>query len=240
MELKASEQTRPLIGLTCGELLTRLKGIDPNGSLNTELHREFCLRFEKFLYKCCRIGCSNHEARMDIADDIFQESIVKALKKVHLFKYNPLESEKVIVKRVTGWLGIIANNSLIDFLRNNCKEVGIEEDEIEEIVDEVSLDSFDENSHIAISFERLRLQEALATLSDRDKYIVMVYANYGCLNLPQSANSTNETEGKIKERHLSDEAIARLCEQFKISKGNLRAIKNRAIKKILEYLSIAS
>lgn len=240
MEVKASEQTRPLKEILCGELLVRLKGTDPKNSLNTEFHREFCLRFEKFLYKCCTIVCSNHGASVDIADDIFQETIIKALKKIHLFNYDPSEPDPIIVKRICGWLGKIANYTLIDFLENNCKEEKVNESMMEEIVDEVSFDSFDENSHIGISFGRLRLQEALATLSERERYIIMVFANYDCLNLAHLSNTDNETDSKVKEKHLPNEVITQLTSDLNVTKGNLRILKNRAIKKILAYLSVAA
>jgi RNA polymerase sigma factor (sigma-70 family) len=232
MEIEASKKSRPHAGLTYKKLLDELMAA---GAVNTDssFHREFYFRFGRALFTVCSIVCSNHKQGEGMAKDIFQETIIKGIKNIYKFRYDEEDSETVVRKKVMAWFGIIAERELINYFRKKAKVEPVDE-ALEEIQSGDHLADFDQEQLIPISLERLRLQEALATLTDRERYIIMVCADHGCINIKKD----DATEGgTIKQRHLPDEVIERLCQELKISKGNLRAIKNRAMTKLLQRLN---
>jgi len=241
MELKASKRIRPFYQLTLRELLDRLRVTEPPESVDSDMHREFYYRFARQLYKTCLVVCGNSKLDQKAAEDVFQESMIKALKKINKFTTDTKDPEAVISKRIMGWLNIIAEHQVIDFLRKNCKDDELDEATTEDIVDETLVDNFNEQTHIAVSLERLRLQKAMESLSDRERYLIMVFASYGCLNLKRTVQDAVEVKKGAevtKEVHLPDEVLDQVCKDLGIKKGNIRAIKRRALDKLFTALSV--
>jgi len=233
MEIRAPKERRILVGLKHSELLDMIKlaSCDQFDMSKSEAYKEFCYRYGNFLYKTCTIACTNYRYDETVTKDIFQETIIKALKKVHEFIYDPTDTEKVIGKKIAGWLGKIANRELINYFRKNSHEEPLDDLLLETVADN-RLEDFDASTFIPISSERFRLQEALSKLTDRERYVIMVYAEYHCIN-----NQKRNNEKKEPNKHLPDEVSDRLCSELQIEKGNLRVLKKRALDKIFAYLA---
>jgi len=64
---------------------------------------------------------------------------------------------------------------------------------------------------------RLKLQEAMIKLTDKQKHILLAFANEGCLNT---------------KHHISDATLKELCTIYETTSDNIKHIKNRALDKI--------
>jgi RNA polymerase sigma factor (sigma-70 family) len=64
---------------------------------------------------------------------------------------------------------------------------------------------------------RQRLQTAMNALDEKQKHIVLTYANEGCLS---------------SRAHLRDPTLAELCRMYNTTSDNIKHIKNRALAKI--------
>lgn len=215
MEIELSVK-RPFMKLTLSELLCRLK-CEQSTIYTDALYLEFYNRYAKDFYKKCLILYSNYKCDESRADDLFQEVMVKAANAIPNFEYSDTDSETVIDKKIRGWLGRIANNELTDIWKANSGVRYTDNDEELDAIFEENNDGFSSDEHIEISYERLQLQELLSQLSDRDRYLLKMLADYGCID---------------SRRHLPDEVLERLCSELNITKGNLRQIKLRLSKKI--------
>lgn len=232
MEIEASKKSRPHAGLTNRKLLDELVTA---GAVYTDssFHREFYFRFGRALFKACTIVCSNHKQCGRLAEDIFQETIIKGIKNIYKFSYEDGDTEAVLRNKVIGWLGTIAQRELINYFRKKAEIEPVDETLLEIPSEEPFVD-FDQEQLIPVSLERLQLQEALAALNDKERYILMVCADNGCINIKNDTTTEEETG---QQRHLPDEVIQRLCRELDISKGNLRIIKKRALEKLQQRLS---
>lgn len=77
-----------------------------------------------------------------------------------------------------------------------------------------------EEADIEISNEfKIKFQEAMNTLNEKQKHILTVYAGEGCFNSKQ---------------HISDESLKQLCSFYGTTPDTIKHIKNRAFKKIKE------
>lgn len=119
-------------------------------------------------------------------------------------------------KTFKAWLSVVARNELKRLLKeyyhnnSSLEEIGIEPAIISE---ELSLEVF-ESANIKI------LNDALNTLSERDRHILLtIYLYY--------------EEGK----NTPSETLDLLCEMFGTTKVNIRKIRERSEKKIIDYFS---
>ena len=119
-------------------------------------------------------------------------------------------------KTFKAWLSVVARNELKRLLKeyyhnnSSLEEIGIEPAIISE---ELSLEVF-ESANIKI------LNDALNTLSERDRHILLtIYLYY--------------EEGK----NTPSETLDLLCEMYGTTKVNIRKIRERSEKKIIDYFS---
>ena len=119
-------------------------------------------------------------------------------------------------KTFKAWLSVVARNELKRLLKeyyhnnSSLEEIGIEPAIISE---ELSLEVF-ESANIKI------LNDALNTLSERDRHILLtIYLYY--------------EEGK----NTPSETLDLLCEMYGTTKVNIRNIRERSEKKIIDYFS---
>ncbi len=220
MEIELSIDKRPLSKLLDSELLNKIRLSNKDCIHDERLYLEFYFRYGKYLYKKCIILCMNYKYDENRAKDLFQDSMVKAINCIHDFVFSETDSDVTIQKRIKGWLCIIAKNEWFDSLKANMLVCNGDDRDFEIPVEE-KIDNFNEEDHIQISYERLQLQEAIATLNDRDRYILMVYADHNCIDT---------------KKHLPDDVIENLCRDLGVTKGNLRIIKLRVLKKLYTYL----
>ncbi|HEY4109440.1 hypothetical protein, partial [Puia sp.] len=94
-----------------------------------------------------------------------------------------------------------------------------------------------------ISIQRQVLQAALETLSDEQRYILMVYVDYGALMISRKLGQNPDDEREMRPGEVTFKKIRalerkRLCEELNITEGNLRVIKFRAVRKVLNYIKI--
>lgn len=182
---------------------------------------EFFYRYNSFLLKVCRKACSNFDSGVELANDIFQNAMLKGIQNIESVYKNTSKETTDLDKQLKRWLSTIAHNEFIDFLRNNEDEKFLN-DPFRDKSDETKIE-FDlgqdlkdpvENSQ----FGHLDPEKILSVLSDRDRHVLMVYYNYYD---PDDSN-----------RHLPDKEIKRLCDMYDVTSDNLRQIKYRALKKL--------
>ncbi len=212
-----SEKYKGLVLISTRELLDRLKDCLLNTTERERLFSEFHNRFKKRLYRrCCEIAYNNHHDK-DLAKTLFQETMIKACNAIRKFKADDLWTEEELKNKVIGWLGVILNNEFKNLCRLKKKQIQISEldhsfDEFEAEYDKVYEDEEKPN----FSFIRAKFQNILSTLSDRERYILVMCANHDCL---------------FSNNHLPDDVVEDICKQFNIKSSYIRLIKMRALKK---------
>jgi RNA polymerase sigma factor (sigma-70 family) len=182
---------------------------------------EFYFRYRSFLLQACRKGCAHFINGEQLADDIFQNTMIKAFNGMsNLFnKLSEGRTESSI--HIKAWLSIIAKNELVEFLRKNPDEKNLANSfrsNYQEI--EIPNESSETNEEYISkpSIEKETLDKGLATLSEREKDILMTYLLY------QNPNEPN--------RHLPEDVLVSLCNRYNVSSDNLRQIKKRALLKL--------
>ncbi len=159
-----------------------------------------------------------------LAEDIFQNTLLKVLSKAHTFKSKNSEGDsKNISIEIKAWLSRIAHNELINFLRKNPDEKALSNPFREKSLDLAGtiVDSSEEGLEYIKPeklFQKNLLDAALANLTEREKYILMAYMQYFDPSQPL--------------RHLPDDVLESICVKFGIKPDNVRQIKGRAMKKL--------
>jgi RNA polymerase sigma factor (sigma-70 family) len=182
---------------------------------------EFYYRYRSFLLQVCRKCCAHFINGEELADDIFQNTMIKAFNGMNNLYNKLVESKTESSIHIKAWLSIIAKNELIEFLRknpdeknlansfrSNYQEIGIPYESSEIIEEYISKPSI----------EKEKLDNGLAALSERERDILMTYILY-----------QNQSE---PNRHLPDDVLVSLCNRYKVSRDNLRQIKKRAFLKL--------
>lgn len=173
------------------------------------------------MIQICRYSCKYFDGGEQLADDIFQNTMLKALKGVHSLRINLSPETTNISKQIKAWLSVIARNELREFLRKNPDEKRLanqfrpKSDELE-IPYEIPENKDNISKQTLINKEILDV--GLSKLSIRERHILMVYMEYFDPNEPN--------------RHLPDEVIKELCIKYNINSTYLRQIKYRALKKL--------
>ncbi|MEM1001903.1 MAG: RNA polymerase sigma factor [Bacteroidota bacterium] len=134
------------------------------------------------------------------AEDIVQESFLKAFMKLEQYK-----------AEVTfgAWLKRIVINKSIDALKSKKQRLIDLEDVHMSVVDDYEESSWTVEDHITID----RVKEAIASLSDKYRYVVMLYLMEGydhqeiseILNISEVASRTQLSRGKSKLKDLLKE-----------------------------------
>jgi RNA polymerase sigma factor (sigma-70 family) len=221
MEIEASEQLIDIERLSSQELICHLKqGQNPYFDKRT-IFNEFHKRFAERFYKKCLGVCIDGGFDNNLAEDIFQEAFIKLLKGLNRFVINESYSEKRVGNTVVSWFGRIANNEFINYLRKFKPEEELLK-EYEEI-ESTYIAEFDDEINVEddIPLVRVKLREAMATLTERERYILLICANYGCLG---------------NSKHLPDDVIQDICKQYSITKNHIKVLRFRAYNKIRSLL----
>ena len=133
----------------------------------------------------------------DDAEDVLQESFIKAFQKIHQYK-----------GEVTfgAWLKRIVVNKSIDFLKSKKDKVSIDEQDMQVVAE-------DDNWNVSavISIDEVRL--AIDQLQEKYKYVVLMFLVEGydhqeiaeVLNISSSACRTRLSRGKNKLKELLKE-----------------------------------
>lgn len=213
MEIESSKRVKYLNVLTNLELIHGIQNpviisISLN-ELKTELHR----RVKNRLFQYCQKLCLRNRFDDSVAKDLFQNTLIKAFAKICDFEISGEVFEKKLENSVFKWLNRIAFNLFIDFLEERAKTKYLG-DFLEELEEVPELEDFnievDESTNIL-------LQEAWDDLDERERLIFYFCIRYNCLD---------------NKDHLPDDVISRICSSLNTSKGNIRVIKNRALKRL--------
>lgn len=206
-------------------LLASIGNSSANNGLDSEsAFNEFFFRYKSFLLRACKKSCVSFDSSEMLADDIFQNTLLKVLNKAHTFKSkNPDGDSKNISIEIKAWLSRIAYHELINFLRKNPDEKVLSNPfrtKSNDLSNTIIEDHEEEIENIKPEklIQKNLLEAALANLSEREKYILMAYMQY--------FDSTQPL------KHLPDDVLNGICIKFTIKPDNVRQIKGRAMKKL--------
>lgn len=161
---------------------------------------EFYKRYSTLLWTVCRNVCPN----LHIADEIFSQTMTA------IFEYPTYDSSK---GKITTWMSKIANRKACDI----CKSWKTDELYIEEIGPTNAYEK--EDVGVSPCLERQILDQALKSLSESEKDILMTYFRY--------------QDGR---KHLPKDVLQDLCDYHHKTADNIRQIKKRALSKVEEYI----
>jgi RNA polymerase sigma factor (sigma-70 family) len=157
-------------------------------------------RHIQFLWNSCHKVCRDSE----LAKDVIQNTWMAIYKSSHTY-----DAKKSSVKT---WMSIIAKNKMLDIVKGETEFVPLNED--------FYSISNDEDEAIITSPEKEKLDNALNSLSERDKDILLTYMQYSDGN-----------------KHLPDEVISELCQRYNTLPATLRQIKKRSLDKMKEMIT---
>lgn len=178
---------------------------------------EFYHRYKNYIYTVIRKACESwKQYGKDLIQSTFSNVLLIVYKKADSF----IMIENVEISRqelrLKAWLGKIIQIEILKLLKLERTN-----DEMIEFTDKLLEydDKVEKKSNIPISYNMSRLEDALATLSEREKDILMTYFAY--------------SEGNKK---LPREELQRLAKRWDILPDNMRQIKRRSLKKIEKIL----
>lgn len=179
------------------------------------LQKEIYDRYKGFIYHVVLKSVSGFGLRVDIASDVVQSTFLKFFLSItDLSKRIASMDEKETKVYLKGWLSKVGRNELIDYLRKNPDENHLYIEGNDEAVEEIG----DSNESFERTIEKDILDDALTSLTEREKHILLVYMSHFD---PMDPN-----------RHLPDSELSALCETYSTNPANLRKIKSRALKKL--------
>lgn len=219
MNVEPPKKTDRLLTLTHQDLLLGFKKPESSPFTLNDLKIEFHRRVKNRLYQQCLRLCQKNRLDDSTAKEIAQQTILKGLDKINCFEFDVSWPEEKFRNKIAVWLNRIAHNLFIDLLKERSKYVPLDDDYSEMEDDDFRPDDFEFEQDDMIE---LKLQDALDSLNDRERLIINMCIKYDCLD---------------NKDHLPDDAIADICNSLKLSKGNIRVIKLRALRKIRSKLT---
>jgi RNA polymerase sigma factor (sigma-70 family) len=188
---------------------------------SSKAKNEFYYRYRSFLLQVCRKSCSHFINGDELADDVFQNTMIKAFNGINRLHEKLVKGKTENSFHIKAWLSVIAKNELIEFLRKNPDERNLANNfRLSYIENEIPFEfiEINEENFSKPSIEQEALEKGLAALTERERDILMTYILYH-----------NQSE---PNRHLPDDILGSLCSRYKISSDNLRQIKKRALLKL--------
>lgn len=209
--------TRPLVDIEEEELLQLLKSKDIKDSKLAQ--EEFFFRYRSYIYTVCLDRAKHYKKSADLAEDISQETFIKAFDKLPLFDLSKVKNNNETKRNIKKWLATTIKREFVNFFRKNPDEFKLSL----LITEDNGLDVSDE--HVEQSPPSIHLSlllDALQELTGRERHILMTYFDYYDWQNPR--------------KHLPDDVIAMLCETHNTNPDNIKHIKLRAIKKLQKKL----
>lgn len=195
------------------ELLILMSYKDDDEEEAKEAFRVFYNRYNRLLLSLCMRACTKRylsdSEKIDLSEIVFQNTMMKIYQKSHL--YNASKG------KISTWMSRIAENELIDQLYLQDESIIY----IEETISELELPSNynDDNIIQTETFEMKILDEALNTLTDKEKDILLTYMMY-----------------KEDQKKLPEDVIDNLRKRYSTTSENLRQIRHRSLNKIKMYI----
>ena len=217
--MQLTSQTNPVkMNLTDQQIIDGLKNNEDPGQIRN-LKNSFYKSYINDVYTKVIRMCRNFSDAEQLAKDITQDTFIKAFGNINKFTLpataEPMKHRRIIMK----WLLVIATNCFKKEYAIRINESNY--DDIVKIIGEPIYEPFEEDSG-EIKFEiqnqfRLKLQTALNLLTERERHIIVEYADEECID---------------SKRHLSDKCMHYLCTLYDTTPENIRQIKKRALDKI--------
>lgn len=202
------------------ELLVNMSLRDQDPAAAKEAWAEFYRRFVGYLYNVCRKCCNQilqHEASSGRNEELASDLVVATLQKVYeraeTFNSGEITDREQVRRRIKAWLGRIAHNELISWLRRK-PEIELRE-VLESYEDVPPLDD-------RVSPERQCVREAIEALNEKERTVVLFYMQY---YNPSQAH-----------QRVPNHAASELAAVLGTTTANLRQIKRRAFKKINTFI----
>jgi len=152
------------------------------------------------------------------ADDLFQETMIRAFKSADTFKSDGLTDAKELQDKVDAWLGVIAENILIDWLRRRPKLVALDPGILEENCprqnDEPAVDPDTEEIGL--------VREAIESLPPKQQAVMW---------------ATSLLYERRTHQRTPTVALDEIVESLGMSRESYRKHKERARNKIREHLA---
>jgi RNA polymerase sigma factor (sigma-70 family) len=199
------------------DLIEFLKHPDLTSFATKQLQTEFHGRFKNRLYQNCLRLCHRNRVDEDIAKDLFQDTMIKALENLKRFCLNEDYDLQHSTNTITKWLNKIAFNLFIDYLEKQYKShLDIDLCDEEMFVDNTTLDEPDELDIYldSINFDAT-LQSGWDTLNDKERLVVYYGIRYNCLH----------------KKHMPDDVIIKASKILGVKRDSIRQIKLRALEK---------
>ena len=199
------------------EELLRLIALRPeNELLARAAFQVFYERYESYLFGLARKVCAQFpRSANELFEAVFQNTFMQVYLRAATFTVSRVKTADLSAG-VKAWIGRIADNEHKLLLRQLRKEsliqladdIPISDDELEAIPVEEQPDELE-------SYQRTVLEQALATLSEVERYILIQSTAY-------------EQEGK----YLPSTFIDSTCKLWQITRVNFRKIKSIARRKV--------
>ena len=201
--------------LSSGDLLT-MASIDRSDPECISAFEEFHKRYKNFVWKIAYIKARSidNSNAIQVAMVLSQNTFIKIYEKADVFVPQSSDINKDCMK----WISGIMKNITLQYLQENNKQK--EHVVFMEVLPEV-VTSDEEDLPVLISYEKDLLQNALKTLSDKEKSILLSWYNF-------------YSEGKV--RNISKDIKEALAMQFNVRVDSLKKIKERALKKVKAYI----
>ena len=222
MTNKVLTQSIPDLRSEGDELLLRFMALrKENEPLARAAFQVFYERYEQYLFGVARKVCSNFPGSAnELFQAVFQNTFMQVYLHAETFNSDQVRATNLSAG-IKAWLGRIADNEHKLLLRQLRKrppiqlvdDIPISEDELENL-------SVDEQPAEIESYQRIVLDQALETLSDIERYILVQSTAY-------------EQEGK----YLPSSFIDSTCSLWQITRVNFRKVKSLARQKLKAKIS---
>jgi RNA polymerase sigma factor (sigma-70 family) len=200
------------------ELLDRLaSGTEQERSAAFEV---FYARHRDYLYAMCYHVANRYKFGVFDHDDLFQQTMLKAWLKAGTFDKAEVKDEKELEDAVDAWLGRIAENVALDLMRQGPKCVSFD---FEWVSEPDAQDFMETETEVGLENEDAELiRAAIETLSPAQQTIMWAVSQF--------------YERRVNQRTPTEE-LDEIVEALGMSKESFRKNKERARKKILQYIA---
>jgi hypothetical protein len=216
-------QLSPLAPLPLEEVLLMMSMKEEEPQQANAAFREFHLRFKDYLFNYCQRSCKRLQGYYDNPElTVFDMAMNKVwFNAGKLLKLDGLNSEDDKFKIMKAWLSTTADRIIIDLYNENkvFNETHDLEGDDEVLTDLIEKWQDSETGECATTSEMELIRTAISLLKERDQHIYLA-----CLALEE------------EHKYLPKEDVERLAKFYEITTDNLYHIRQRAWKKITEYI----
>lgn len=182
----------------------------------------FYRRHAGFLYGFCYTLAKRYQFGFFCEDDIFQTTMLKARDHADTFKTSVSLADQALEDAADLWLCGIAKRVVLDLFKNIPKCVHIDPVLLDGEDDGKAFDVADEPKASTETEDIRLMSEAIETLSPREREVAWAASQFFV---------------RREHQHTPTEELDVIVARLGISKENFRKIKERAWKKIREYMA---